>query len=84
MKKKRLIILLSFLIPIFILTGLALWIVTTDHVITPAYDINHSLAQYFEETTNVIYDGEEQAPNLKNVYDNENDEESLNLHKNVL
>lgn len=65
MKNKRLFIILSFIIPIFILTGLALWIVTTDHVITPSYDANHSLAQYFIEETNVTYNEEEQNPEIK-------------------
>ena len=78
MKKKRLIILLSFLIPIFILTGLALWIVTTDHVITPAYDENHTLAQYFVEETNTSYDGNEKTPNFKDgVYTNDEDKENF-------
>ena len=78
MKKKRLIILLSFLIPIFILTGLALWIVTTDHVITPAYDENHTLAQYFVEKTNTSYDGNEKTPNFKDgVYTNDEDKENF-------
>ena len=78
MKKKRLIILLSFLIPIFILTGLALWIVTTDHVITPAYDENHTLAQYFESETSVIYNGESQNPDVKDgIYSSDEEKENF-------
>ena len=78
MKKKRLIILLSFLIPIFILTGLALWIVTTDHVITPAYDENHTLAQYFAEETSVVYNGESQNPDVKDgIYSSDEEKENF-------
>ena len=68
MKKKKLLILLCTLIPLFIMTISATWIILSQTVFAPSYnpDSNSILFNAYANQDPVYYNGSEQGPTSKN------------------